>query len=80
MPLNAFELMKAMIEAGAAGVHFEDQLSSEKKCGHMGGKVLVPTSQHVRTLNAARLAADMCGVPTLLVARTDSLGAKPAHQ
>ena len=75
-PLNAFELMKAMIEAGAAGVHFEDQLSSEKKCGHMGGKVLVPTSQHIRTLSAARLAADICGVPTLLVARTDSLGAK----
>jgi len=75
-PLNAFELMRAMIEAGAAGVHFEDQLSSEKKCGHMGGKVLVPTSHHVRTLNAARLAADICGVPTLLVARTDSLGAK----
>jgi isocitrate lyase len=73
--LNAFELMKAMVEAGAAGVHFEDQLSSEKKCGHMGGKVLVPTSQHIRTLNAARLAADVCGVPTLVVARTDSLGA-----
>ena len=73
--LNAFELMKAMIEAGAAGVHFEDQLSSEKKCGHMGGKVLVPTSQHIRTLNAARLAADVCGVPSLVVARTDSLGA-----
>jgi isocitrate lyase len=73
--LNAFELMKAMIEAGAAGVHFEDQLSSEKKCGHMGGKVLVPTAQHIRTLSAARLAADVCAVPTLLVARTDSLGA-----
>jgi isocitrate lyase len=73
--LNSFELMKAMIEAGAAGVHFEDQLSSEKKCGHMGGKVLVPTRQHIRTLNAARLAADVCGVPTLVVARTDSLGA-----
>lgn len=73
--LNAFELMKAMIEAGAAGVHFEDQLSSEKKCGHMGGKVLVPTSQHIRTLNAARLAADVSGVPTVLIARTDSLGA-----
>jgi isocitrate lyase len=72
--LNAFELMKAMIEAGAAGVHYEDQLSSEKKCGHMGGKVLIPTSQHVRTLNAARLAADVSGVPTLIVARTDSLG------
>ncbi len=73
--LNVFELMKSMIEAGAAGVHFEDQLSSEKKCGHMGGKVLIPTSQHIRTLNAARLAADVCGVPTLIVARTDSLGA-----
>ena len=74
--LNAFELMKAMIEAGAAGVHFEDQLSSEKKCGHMGGKVLVPTSQQIRTLNAARLAADVCGVPTLQDHdRTDSLGA-----
>ncbi len=73
--LNAFELMKGMIEAGAAGVHFEDQLSSEKKCGHMGGKVLVPTTQHVRTLAAARLAADVCDVPTLVVARTDSLGA-----
>src|SRR4051794_10212757 len=68
-PLNAFELMKGMIEAGAAGVHFEDQLSSEKKCGHMGGKVLVPTSHFVRTLVAARLAADVCGVPTLVVAR-----------
>jgi isocitrate lyase len=73
--LNAFELMKGMIEAGAAGVHFEDQLSSEKKCGHMGGKVLVPTTQHLRTLAAARLAADVCDVPTLVVARTDSLGA-----
>ncbi len=71
-PLNAFELMKAMIEAGAAGVHFEDQLASEKKCGHLGGKVLVPTSTFVRTLNAARLAADVCDVPTLLVARTDA--------
>jgi isocitrate lyase len=75
-PLNAYELMKAMIEAGAAGVHFEDQLASEKKCGHMGGKVLVPTSQFVRTLVAARLAADVCGVPTLLVARTDADSAK----
>ena len=75
-PLNAFELMKAMIEAGAAGVHFEDQLASEKKCGHLGGKVLVPTNQFVRTLNAARLAADVCGVPTVLIARTDSLSAK----
>ena len=73
--LNAFELMKAYIEAGAAGVHFEDQLSSEKKCGHLGGKVLVPTSQFVRTLVAARLAADVCGVPTILVARTDALSA-----
>ncbi|MGH8921742.1 MAG: isocitrate lyase, partial [Actinomycetes bacterium] len=73
--LNSFELMKGMIEAGAAGVHFEDQLSSEKKCGHMGGKVLIPTSQHIRTLTAARLAADVCGVSTLVVARTDSLGA-----
>jgi isocitrate lyase len=74
-PLNAFELMKSFIEAGAAGVHFEDQLSSEKKCGHLGGKVLVPTSQHIRTLVAARLAADVCGVPTVLVARTDALSA-----
>jgi isocitrate lyase len=73
--LNAFELMKEMIEAGAAGVHFEDQLSSEKKCGHLGGKVLVPTSQHVRTLVAARLAADVLDVPTLVVARTDALSA-----
>ena len=73
--LNAFELMKAYIEAGAAGVHFEDQLSSEKKCGHLGGKVLVPTSQFVRTLVAARLAADVCAVPTVLVARTDALSA-----
>ena len=71
-PLNAFELMKAMIEAGAAGVHFEDQLASEKKCGHLGGKVLVPTSQFIRTLNAARLAADVMEVPTLLIARTDA--------
>jgi isocitrate/methylisocitrate lyase len=75
-PLNAFELMKAMIAAGAAGVHFEDQLSSEKKCGHLGGKVLVPTSQFLRTLAAARLAADVCGVPTMVVARTDALSAK----
>jgi isocitrate/methylisocitrate lyase len=75
-PLNAFELMKSFIEAGAAGVHFEDQLSSEKKCGHLGGKVLVPTSQHVRTLVAARLAADVLDVPTLVVARTDALSAK----
>src|SRR5438067_7685217 len=70
--LNAFELMKMMIEAGAAAVHFEDQLASEKKCGHLGGKVLVPTSQFIRTLSAARLAADVCGVPTLLIARTDA--------
>jgi len=74
-PLNAFEVMKAMIEAGAAAVHFEDQLSSEKKCGHLGGKVLVPTSHFLRMLAAARLAADVCGVPTLLVARTDALSA-----
>src|SRR6266516_733940 len=74
-PLNAYELMRAMIEAGTAGVHFEDQLASEKKCGHLGGKVLVPTQQFVRTLNAARLAADVCGVPTVLVARTDALSA-----
>jgi isocitrate lyase len=70
--LNAFELMKAMIEAGAAGVHFEDQLSSAKKCGHMGGKVLVPTQEAINKLVAARLAADICGVPTVLVARTDA--------
>ncbi len=70
--LNAFELMKAMIEAGAAGVHFEDQLASVKKCGHMGGKVLVPTREAVEKLNAARLAADVLGVPTLVVARTDA--------
>jgi isocitrate lyase len=70
--LNAFELMKSMIEAGAAGVHFEDQLASVKKCGHMGGKVLVPTREAVEKLNAARLAADVCGVPTILVARTDA--------
>ena len=74
-PLNAFELMKAFIEAGAAGVHFEDQLSSEKKCGHLGGKVLVPTSQFIRTLVSARLAADVLDVPTVLVARTDALSA-----
>jgi isocitrate lyase len=75
-PLNAFELMKAMIEAGAAGVHFEDQVASEKKCGHMGGKVLVPAGSFVRTLVAARLAADVTGVPTVLVARTDAHSAK----
>ncbi len=74
-PLNSFELMRAMIEAGAGGVHYEDQLASEKKCGHLGGKVLVPTRQFVQTLNAARLASDVCGVPTVLVARTDALSA-----
>jgi isocitrate lyase len=74
-PLNAYELMGSMIAAGAAGVHWEDQLASEKKCGHMGGKVLVPTSQHIRTLNAARLAADVAGVSTIVIGRTDSLGA-----
>jgi isocitrate lyase len=74
-PLNAFELMKAMIAAGAAGVHWEDQLASEKKCGHLGGKVLIPTAQHVRTLNAARLAADISGVPSIIIARTDALAA-----
>ena len=74
-PLNVFEIMKAMIEAGAAGVHFEDQLASEKKCGHMGGKVLIPTQSAVRNLVAARLAADVLGVPTILVARTDANGA-----
>ena len=73
--LNAFELMKSMIEAGAAGVHYEDQLASEKKCGHLGGKVLVPTAQFVKTLNAARLAADVLDVPTIVVARTDALSA-----
>lgn len=72
-PLNVYELMKSMIEAGAAGVHFEDQLAAEKKCGHLGGKVLVPTSQFVRTLTAARLAADVADVPTVLVARTDAM-------
>jgi len=75
-PLNAFELTKGMIEAGAAAVHFEDQLASEKKCGHLGGKVLVPTAQFLRTLGAARLAADVCGVPTVLVARTDAHSAR----
>jgi isocitrate lyase len=75
-PLNAYELMKSMIEAGAAGVHFEDQLASEKKCGHLGGKVLVPISQHIRTLNAARLAADVEGVPTVLLCRTDAHSAQ----
>jgi isocitrate/methylisocitrate lyase len=75
-PLNAFEIMKAFIEAGAAGVHYEDQLASEKKCGHLGGKVLIPTSQHIRNLNAARLAADVMGTPTLVIARTDAEAAK----
>ncbi len=73
--LNVFEMTKAMIEAGAAGIHYEDQLSSAKKCGHMGGKVLVPIQEHIQKLNAARLAADVCGVPTLIVARTDANGA-----
>lgn len=75
-PLNSFEIMKAYIEAGAAAVHYEDQLASEKKCGHLGGKVLIPTSAHIRNLNAARLAADVMGVPTLIVARTDAESAK----
>src|ERR1044071_8460816 len=75
-PLNSFEIMKAFIEAGAAGVHFEDQLASEKKCGHLGGKVLIPTAAHERNLNAARLAADICGVPTLIIARTDAESAR----
>src|SRR5438034_7867089 len=75
-PLNAYELMRSLIEAGAAGVHYEDQLASEKKCGHLGGKVLVPTGQFIRTLTAARLAADVCGVPSVLIARTDALSAK----
>jgi isocitrate/methylisocitrate lyase len=74
-PLNAYELMAAMIAAGAAGVHWEDQLASEKKCGHLGGKVLIPVKQHIRTLTAARLAADVAGVPTIVVARTDALAA-----
>jgi len=73
--LNAFELMKSMIAAGAAGVHWEDQLASEKKCGHLGGKVLIPTGQHIKTLSAARLAADVCGVPSIIVARTDAQAA-----
>jgi len=75
-PLNCFEIMKAYIEAGVAAVHFEDQLASEKKCGHLGGKVLIPTQAHIRNLNAARLAADVSGVPTLIVARTDAESAK----
>ncbi|WP_203136145.1 isocitrate lyase [Microbacterium sp. JZ31] len=74
-PLNAYELAHSMIQAGAAGIHWEDQLASEKKCGHLGGKVLVPTQQHIRTLNAARLAADVAGVPTIQIARTDALAA-----
>ena len=75
-PLNCFEIMKAYIEAGVAGVHFEDQLASEKKCGHLGGKVLIPTAAHIRNLDAARLAADVMGVPTLVIARTDAEAAK----
>lgn len=75
-PLNCFEIMKAYIEAGAAGVHFEDQLASEKKCGHLGGKVLIPTQAHIRNLSAARMAADICGVSTVIVARTDAESAK----
>ncbi len=75
-PLNAFEIMKAYIEAGAAAVHFEDQLASEKKCGHLGGKVLIPTQQHIRNLNAARLAADVMGTPTVVMARTDAESAR----
>lgn len=75
-PLNAFEIMRAFIEAGVAGVHFEDQLASEKKCGHLGGKVLIPTAAHERNLTAARLAADVCGVPTLVMARTDAESAR----
>ena len=75
-PLNSFEIMKAYIEAGAAAVHYEDQLASEKKCGHLGGKVLIPTAAHIRNLNSARLAADVMGVPTLIVARTDAESAK----
>jgi isocitrate lyase len=73
--LNAFELMKSMISAGAAGVHWEDQLASEKKCGHLGGKVLIPTGQPIRTLSAARLAADVSGVPSIIIARTDAQAA-----
>ena len=75
-PLNCYEIMRAYIEAGAAGVHFEDQLASEKKCGHLGGKVLIPTQAAIRNLDAARLAADVCGVPTIIVARTDAESAK----
>ncbi len=75
-PLNSFELMKAYIEAGVAGVHYEDRLASEKKCGHLGGKVLIPTCQHIHNLNAARLAADIMGTPTLVIARTDAEAAR----
>src|SRR5512132_3996403 len=75
-PLNSFEIMKAYIEAGAAGVHFEDQLASEKKCGHLGGKALIPTAAHIRNLDAARLAADVMGVPTIICARTDAESAR----
>jgi isocitrate lyase len=75
-PLNCFEIMKAYLEAGVAGVHFEDQLASEKKCGHLGGKVLIPTQAAIRNLDTARLAADVCGVPTIIVARTDAESAK----
>ena len=78
--LNAFEIMKAMIEAGAAAVHFEDQLSSAKKCGHLGGKVLVPASEFIQKLIAARLAADVMGVPTVLIARTDADAAQAATE
>ncbi|MFH4983805.1 hypothetical protein AB6A40_010514 [Gnathostoma spinigerum] len=74
--LNCYEMMKAYIEAGAAGVHYEDQLGSEKKCGHMGGKVLIPTDEHIRHLNAARLAADVAGVPTVIISRTDAESAR----
>ena len=74
-PLNAYELAQSLIQSGAAGIHWQDQLASEKKCGHLGGKVLVPTQQHIRTLNAARLAADVAGVPTVIIARTDALAA-----
>ncbi|MEV7768263.1 isocitrate lyase [Microbacterium sp. NPDC086615] len=74
-PLNAYELAQSLIAAGAAGIHWEDQLASEKKCGHLGGKVLVPIQQHIRTLNASRLAADVAGVPTVIIARTDALAA-----
>ena len=74
--LNAIEITRNYIEAGASGVHFEDQLAAEKKCGHMGGKVLIPVNQHIANLNAARLAADISGTPTLIIARTDAESAK----